>query len=82
MEAMSFNTTAVRKSVNLTINSDLLHQAKALNINLSQTLERHLGEVVQQLKREQWLAENQAALDEYSRRVETSGVFSNGLRRF
>lgn len=49
MEAMSFNTTAVRKSVNLTINSDLLHQAKALNINLSQTLERHLGEVVQQL---------------------------------
>lgn len=82
MEAMSFSTTAARKSVNLAINSDLLQQAKVLNINLSQTLERHLGEVVQQLKREQWLAENQVALDEYNRRVEARGVFSDGLRRF
>ncbi len=82
MEARSFSTTAVRRSVNLSINSDLLQQAKALNINLSQTLERHLGEVVQQLKREQWLAENQAALDEYNRRIEARGMFSDGLRRF
>ncbi|MGB8517394.1 MAG: type II toxin-antitoxin system CcdA family antitoxin [Gallionella sp.] len=71
-----------RKSVNLTINKELLQQAKALNINLSQTLERHLVVVVQQIKREQWLAENQAALDEYNRRVEMRGVFSDGLRRF
>lgn len=71
-----------RKSVNLTINKELLQQAKALNINLSQTLEQHLGVVVQQIKREQWLAENQAALDEYNRRVVARGVFSDGLRRF
>jgi antitoxin CcdA len=75
-------TVAGRKSVNLTINNELLQQAKALNINLSQTLEQHLGVVVQQIKRAQWLAENQAALDEYNRRVEARGVFSDGLRRF
>jgi antitoxin CcdA len=76
------NTLSSRKSVNLTISHELLQQAKALNINLSQTLERHLSEVVQQIKRKQWLAENQAALDEYNRRIETRGVFSDGLRRF
>lgn len=75
-------TVSAKKSVNLTINKELLQQAKALNINLSQALERHLGEVVQQLKREQWLAENQAALDDYNRRVAANGVFSDGLRRF
>ncbi|MFM2407981.1 MAG: hypothetical protein RL358_723 [Pseudomonadota bacterium] len=83
METLTIaNTLPSRKSVNLTINHELLQQAKALNINLSQTLEQHLGVVVQQIKREQWLAENQAALDEYNRRIEARGVFSDGLRRF
>ncbi|MBI5919957.1 MAG: type II toxin-antitoxin system CcdA family antitoxin [Nitrosomonadales bacterium] len=82
MDTLTVGNPSSKKSVNLAINNELLQQAKALNINLSQTLERHLGEVVQQIKREQWLAENQAALDEYNRRVETSGVFSDGLRRF
>ena len=35
-----------------------------------------------QARREQWLAENQAALDDYNRRVDMRGVFSDGLRRF
>ncbi len=83
METLTMGgTVSGRKSVNLTINKELLQQAKALNINLSQTLEQHLGVVVQQIKRAQWLAENQSALDEYNRRIEASGVFSDGLRRF
>ena len=82
MDSLTIGHPSAKKSVNLTINNELLQQAKALNINLSQALERHLGEVVRQLKREQWLAENQTALDEYNRRVEASGVFSDGLRRF
>lgn len=77
-----FNPTAPKKSANLSINADLLQQAKRLNINLSQTLEQHLAEIVRQAQRNQWLAENKNALDEYNRRIESRGAFSDGLRRF
>lgn len=82
MGNLSFNPVGPKKSANLSINAELLQQAKQLNINLSQTLELHLSEIVRQARREQWLAENRGALDEYNRRIETHGVFSDGLRRF
>lgn len=77
-----FNPAAPKKSANLSINSDLLQQAKQLNINLSQTLEQHLIEIVRQAQREQWIAENKTALEQYNARIEKQGVFSDGLRRF
>lgn len=77
-----FDPDAPRKSANLSINADLLRQAKQLNINLSQTLEQHLAEIVRQAQRSRWLAENKGALDEYNRRIESRGAFSDGLRRF
>ena len=82
MGNLSFNPAGPKKSANLSINAELLQQAKQLNINLSQTLEQHLSEIVRQARREQWLAENQDALDEHNRRIETRGAFSDGLRRF
>lgn len=77
-----FDQAAPKKSANLSINADLLRQAKMLNINLSQTLEQHLAEIIRQEKREQWLTENQQALEAYNLRIETRGVFSDGQRRF
>ena len=82
MSNIVFNPTAPKKSANLSINADLLQQAKQLNINLSQTLEQHLAEIVRQAQRSQWLVENKSALDEYNRRIEKHGTFSDGLRRF
>lgn len=82
MSNMIFNTAAPKKSVNLSINADLLQQAKQLNINLSQTLEQQLIEIIRQAQRSQWLAENQGALDQYNRRIGKHGTFSDGLRRF
>lgn len=82
MSALTFNTAAPKKSANLSINADLLHQAKQLNINLSQTLEQHLAEVVRQAQFSRWLAENKDALDGYNRRIESHGIFSDGLRQF
>ena len=81
MSAILFNPAAPKKSANLSINADLLQMAKKLNINLSQTLEQHLAEIVRQAQRSQWLAENRSALDEYNRRIEKNGTFSDGLRR-
>ena len=82
MGNLTFDPNGPRKPANLSINAELLKQAKELNINLSQTLERHLAEVVRQARREQWLTENREALDAYNRRVEAEGTFGDGLRRF
>ena len=64
-----FNQAAPKKSANLSLNADLLQQAKQLNINLSQTLEQHLADIIRQAQRGQWLAENQDALEAYNRRM-------------
>jgi len=77
-----YNPSAPKKPTNLSINSDLLEQAKALNINFSQTLEQRLAELVAKGHRRQWLQENQAAMANYNQRIEQSGTFSDGLRRF
>lgn len=82
MNRALYNLTAPKKSANLSINADLLQQAKQLNINLSQVLEQHLAEIVRQAQRGQWVAENQPALEAYNRHIDMHGTFSDGLRRF
>lgn len=82
MLAESYDPEAPKKPTNLSINSDLLRQAKACHINLSQTLEQRLIELVRESHRQEWLVENQAALVEYNSRIEARGVFGDSLRRF
>ena len=82
MHANIFNPDAPKKSTNLSINSDLLRQAKEHQINLSKALEQRLSEMLLQEKRRKWKEENQDAVDDYNRRIEASGVFSEGLRGF
>jgi antitoxin CcdA len=77
-----YNTNASKKAVNVSVNSDLLQQAKILNINLSATLEDELAHLIRQKQRAQWLDENRPALDDYNAFVEKHGVFSDGLRHF
>lgn len=77
-----FDLRAPKKATNLSINEDLLRRARALEINLSATLEHALAEVLKMKQREQWLAENQAAMAAYNEQVEREGVFSDGLRGF
>lgn len=82
MQLNFFNTNAQKKPANLSINSDLLQQAKEYHINLSQTLELRLAEILREHKRQEWQEENQEAIEEYNRRIEARGVFSDGLRQF
>jgi len=77
-----YDKSASKKAANLSINSDLLQKAKNLHINLSQALEQRLIELLLKEKRREWMAENQAAIEYYNRRIEAEGVFSEGLRRF
>lgn len=71
-----------RRAVNLTVNSALVQEAKALEINLSREFEAHLADLVRRRKQEKWLAENRDALDAYNTHVERDGVFSDGMRGF
>lgn len=71
-----------KKATNVTVNADLLREAKALNINLSQALEHRLMELVQEARRRQWQEENQQALDDYNRHIDRDGVWSDRLRQF
>lgn len=71
-----------KRSVNLTVNGELLKAAKAEGLNLSQTLERALSESLKQIARDRWLAENHDAIEYYNSHIEKHGVFSQGRRRF
>jgi len=70
-----------KRATNVTINQGLLEAAKALDINLSATLEKALEAEVRARKREQWLEENREAIQGYNAWVAEHGVFSAMFRK-
>lgn len=52
-----------KKATNLTLNSELLAEAKRLNINLSATMERALEKEVKQRLKSEWLEQNAEAIN-------------------
>ncbi|MBT9098586.1 type II toxin-antitoxin system CcdA family antitoxin [Methylovulum psychrotolerans] len=81
MQAL-YETSAAKKPTNVSINTDLLKQAKALDINLSAALEQKLVELIKLKQAANWLADNQAAIASYNRHVDEHGVFSDDIRSF
>ena len=77
-----YDASALKKSTNLSVNPDLLLEAKSLDINLSATLEAALAVEVKRRRAERWLKDNKPSLDAYNKFVEKHGVFSDGLRGF
>lgn len=77
-----YDLQAPKKAANLSINSDLLKQARELDINLSAALEQALVQLVKQRQQERWLAENRQAIRAYNQSVEEHGTFSDNLRSF
>ena len=73
---------ALKRPVNLTLNSERVRLGKELGINLSGVAEEALACAVRARVAERWAEENRAAIETYTRRIETAGVFSDGLRAF
>lgn len=71
-----------KKPTNVSINRELLEQAKALQINLSATLEEALAEAVRKKQQALWKQENCEAINAYNQMVEENGTFSDDLRSF
>lgn len=71
-----------KRPANLTISTALLDKAKRLGINLSQTLEERLAELVRTAESNAWLEANRKAIDAYNARIERDGIWSDKLRGF
>jgi antitoxin CcdA len=78
----TFDRSAPKRPANLSINSDLLRQAREWNVNLSRLMEQALESHLRELRARQWLTENRGAIADYNAHVEQAGVFSDGLRSF
>jgi antitoxin CcdA len=73
---------ATKRATNVSIRTDLLEAARAAGVNLSATLERALTQELANVKRAQWLKENQEAIAAYNEHVEKNGTFSDEIRSF
>lgn len=77
-----FDKGAPKKATNLSLNSDLLQRCRALNINLSATLEQALNEKLALTSAEKWADENKNAIKAYNDFVEEKGCFGDEYRKF
>lgn len=69
-----------KKATNLSINKELLAEARNLKINLSATLEEALQKKVREKRRKQWLEENKEAIQTCNELTEKNGLFSDKYR--
>jgi antitoxin CcdA len=81
MPAPVCDPKAPKKAVNLSINSDLLRQARALEVNLSQTLEAQLERLIREERARRWQEDNREAIEAHNRLVEKHGLFNDIRKR-
>jgi antitoxin CcdA len=81
MRNESFNKSS-KKATNLSLSSDLLAEAKRLNINLSATMEKALKQEVSERLSEEWLENNSDAVNACNKLTESFGLFSDAYRKF
>jgi antitoxin CcdA len=69
--------SAPKKPVNLSIDRDLLQQARELKVNLSKALEGRLAEIVREERARRWQEDNREAIEAYNRFVDKHGLFDD-----
>lgn len=77
-----FDVNAPKKATNLSVNSDLLKKSRALDINLSATLEQALQAKLAKFNAEKWASENRNAIRSYNEFVEENGCFGDEYKEF
>jgi antitoxin CcdA len=82
MNSARYDKSAPKRAVNVSINADLVSRAKELRVNLSEALESRLAELVAAAERQQWLADNTAAIAAYNERVAEGTILSDLERPF
>jgi antitoxin CcdA len=72
----------VRRATNVTLPVELVAEAKALQVNVSQACESGLAHSVAEARRARWLDENKQAIDAYNERIAREGLLLEQYRRF
>ncbi|MCG6114679.1 MAG: type II toxin-antitoxin system CcdA family antitoxin [Mesorhizobium sp.] len=71
-----------RKAANLSIDTDLLSEAKALSVNISRAAESGIADAVRAEKERLWKLENRSAIDAWNTYVEENGLPLEKYRQF
>jgi len=68
---------AKKRAVNLFVDSELLDEARRMNINISESLEQYLRSLIRAGQERRWLEENREAIAHYNRRVAEHGLLAD-----
>jgi antitoxin CcdA len=74
--------TAARRSTSLTLDRQLLDEARALGVNVSRAAEQGLAQAVRAARARRWRQENGPAIEDYNRFIEANGVPLSEFRKF
>ena len=69
-----------KRAVNVTVDEQVLAEAKQLGLNLSQVLEDELRKRVTEEKTRRWQEENREAIEAHNRFIEKYGIFGEEFR--
>jgi antitoxin CcdA len=69
-----------KRAVNLSIDADLVAEAKAAGVNLSETLERALTNKLRETRKRKWQEENRKATESMNEYVRKHGLWSDKYR--
>ena len=72
----------LKKATNITLSADVLADAKAFGINISQACDGFLRERVKQERQRHWLSQNAEFIAEYNKTLETEGLPLDQYRSF
>ena len=79
---MSFGVATPKKATNITLSADVLNEAKALGINISQACDQFLRELVTSEQERRWQADNAEFIAVYNAGVEREGLPLDAWRSF
>ena len=73
---------ALKKATNLTLNTEVLAEAKKLGINISKACDAFLESLVKQEKERRWKLENVEFIASYNKTIEDEGLPLDSWRTF
>ena len=79
---MAMSETVVKKATNITLSVDVLNDAKALGINISQTCDQYLRELVRSERERRWQLDNAEFISAYNQTIEQEGLPLEQWRSF
>lgn len=81
-DSMHNRPSSRKKAVNLSIDAELVAEAKAAGTNMSAVLEKALERELRERLHEKWRDENREAIGAYNKFVEEHGLLSDEWRSF